>query len=134
LREKLQASARSNSIRKEQLYSSLRDQLFSNASLRKGWDSYSADAPTLSAIKAAERALDILRHLNAEPVAILPSADGGIGICFSNSGKYGQLEFLNDGEVHALLYGGAADPEAWQIISPEADGLAEAWKRIGAYL
>jgi|ERR1035441_2581592 hypothetical protein len=133
LRE-LQASASSGAIRREQLYSSLRDQLLSTAGLRKGWDSYSADAPTPLARRAAEKALEILRHLYAEPAAILPSVDGGIGICFNNGGKYGQLEFLNDGEAHALLYGGPGDPQAWQINLAETDALREAWKRIGAYL
>jgi hypothetical protein len=133
LRE-LQATASSTAIRREQLYSCLRDQLQSTAGLRRGWDSYSADAPTPLARRAAERALEILRHLNAEPVAILPSVDGGIGICFNNGGKYAQLEFLNDGEAHALLYGGPGNPQAWQINLAEEDSLREAWNRIGAYL
>ena len=133
LRE-LQTVASSGAIRREQLYSALRDQLLSTAGLRKGWDSYLADAPSPLARRTAEKALEILRHLNAEPAAILPSVDGGIGICFSNDGKYGQLEFLNDGEAHALLYGGPGDPQAWQIDLAEPNGLREAWKRIGAYL
>jgi hypothetical protein len=133
LRE-LQTTASSGVIRREQLYSSLRDQLVSTSSLRKGWDSYSAEAPNTLARSAAGKALEILRPLNAEPAAILPSVDGGIGICFNNGGKYGQLEFLNDGEVHALLYGGTDDPQGWQIDLTETDALPAAWKRIGAYL
>jgi hypothetical protein len=132
--QELQTSASSGAIRREQLYSTLRDQLLSTASLKKGWDSYSADPPTHLARRQAEMALEILRFLNAEPAAILPSVDGGIGICFNNGGKYGQLEFLNDGEAHALLYGGPGDPQAWQIDLAETDALREAWKRIGAYL
>ncbi len=108
--------------------------LLSAAKLQKDWDSYSADAPTPLAINAAERALEILRHLNAEPAAVLPSADGGVGICFNNGGKYGQLEFLNNGEAHALLYGGVDGPQAWQIDLTEPDAMREAWKRVRAYL
>jgi|GEM_PF-1928021 len=133
LRE-LQTAASSGVIRREQLYSSLRNQLLSTAGLKSGWDSYSAEPPTASARSEAEKALEILRLLNAEPAAVLPSVDGGIGICFNNGGKYGQLEFLNDGEAHALLYGGPGDPQAWQINLAETDALREAWKRIGAYL
>jgi hypothetical protein len=132
--KELQASASSSAIRKEQLYSSFRDQLLSAAKLQKDWDSYSADAPTPLAINAAERALEILRHLNAEPAAVLPSADGGVGICFNNGGKYGQLEFLNNGEAHALLYGGVDGPQAWQIDLTEPNAMREAWKRVSAYL
>jgi hypothetical protein len=133
LRE-LQTSASSSAIRREQLYSSLRDQLQATARLQKGWDSYSADAPTSRARRAAEKALEILRYLNAEPVAVLPSVDGGIGICFTNGAKYGQLEFLNDGEAHALLYGGTGRPQAWQVDLSETDALRKAWARISACL
>lgn len=132
--EELQKSASSSAIRKEQLYSSLRDQLQSTARLNAGWDSYSAPPPTPGARRAAEEALEILRSLNAEPAAVLPSVDGGVGICFNNGEKYGQLEFLNDGEAHALMYGGEGRPQAWQIDVSDRDALRAAWMRIGAYL
>jgi hypothetical protein len=130
----LHSAASSSTFRTEQIYFALLDQLRSTANLQPGWDSYMAEAPNPLARRAAEKALEILRHLKAEPAAVLPSADGGIGICFNNGTKYGQLEFLNNGEAHALIYGGEPAPQAWQIDLSQRDALTEAWKRIGAHL
>jgi hypothetical protein len=132
--EELQKTASSNAVRKEQLYSRLRDQLQSLESLEPGWDSYAAPPPAPLARREAQRSLEILRHLNAEPAAVLPSVDGGVGICFNNGDRYGQLEFLNDGEAHALLYGGTNGSLAWQIDLADTNALRQAWTRISAYL
>jgi len=129
----LQASATSETIRREQLYSKLRDDLRLLERLEAGWE-HEVEAPTHLARREAERALEIFKHLNAEPVAVLPSVDGGVGICFNNREKYGQVEFLNNGEAHALLYGGPVGAQAWQINLGETNALREAWKRISVYL
>ncbi len=125
---------RSAFFRAEHLYNHLRDQLSATATLTDGWDGYTAEPPAAGAIEAAERVLGTLRSLNAKPAAILPSSDGGIGICFNNGNRYGQLELLNDGEIHALLYGGEGGPQAWQVDMTLPTAIQETWKRIGAYL
>jgi hypothetical protein len=130
----LQETARSNTIRREQLYTHLRDQLKSLGKLQRGWDSYGADPPNAQARRDAEMSLEALRFLNAEPVAVVPSVDGGIAICFNNGERYAQLEFLNDGESHALLYGGPGRPQAWEVDLARPVAIQDAWTRISAYL
>jgi hypothetical protein len=132
--KELQGTANSNAVRREQIYSRLRDQLRRLEKLQRGWDSYDAEAPSGLARVQAEKAMEFLRYLNAEPVAVLPSADGGVGVCFNNGSRYGQIEFLNDGEAHALLYGGPNGPQAWQIDLADRNALTESWNRISAYL
>jgi hypothetical protein len=134
LKELLDAASRSASIRFEQLYSELFDQLVSLTRIERGWDSYSAPKPNPLAISTTKRVLEALRHLNAEPVAIMPSADGGAGICFMQGEKWAQFEILNNGEAHALMYGGVGSPQAWQIPIDQTDAVRQAWTRIGAYL
>ena len=99
------SAAMSQYVQVEQWYTSLRDQLILLKGLHEGWDSYSAPAPNELAIETADRALKTLRALNAAPAAILPSADGGVGICFSGRDRYAHVEFLNIGDVWVLTYG-----------------------------
>jgi hypothetical protein len=127
------SAAMSQFVQVEQWYTSLRDQLNLLRGLRKGWDSYSAPTPNELAIEAANQALQTLRTLNATPTAILPSADGGVGICFSSRDRYAHFEFLNIGEVWVLTYGTIGSAETWQV-SRGPDSLTGAWTRISAYL
>jgi hypothetical protein len=130
-----QISKASVFTRLEQRYSMLRDQLASMRLVTRGWDSYDAPPPGESSVRAAEQALNALRALNAEPDAVLPSADGGVGICFIHGPRYAHVEILNSGEWHALMYGGTNDPpEMWRIASVNPDALRETWSRISAYL
>lgn len=130
----LQRVATSNAVRREQLYSQLADQMRSLEKTQSGWDSYEAEPPNDVARTAASRGLQILKTLHAEPVRVLPSADGGVGICFNHGTKYAQLEFLNDGDAHALMYGGSEGPHAWQIDLTDREALRQTWSRISAYL
>jgi len=116
----------------EHRYALLFDELASLRSLTPNWDTYGAAPPSDRAIQDAQTALSALRLLGAQPSAIRPSAEGGIGICFTADNAYAHLEFLNDGEVHALAYSAQRQPESWQI--DPVLGLAEAWNRIRADL
>lgn len=134
LAELLESANGSASMRIEQAYSSLGDQLSSLKMLESGWDSYSAPKPSDSAINATEQALQDLRRLYAEPAAVMPSADGGVGICFVKGRRLAQVEFLNNGEAHALMYGGEGSPQAWQVPLERTDGIKQTWMTISAYL
>jgi hypothetical protein len=116
----------------EQTYNARFDELWSLQSLEADWDSYDAPPPEARAIKAAERSLEELKRARAMPVAVRPSNEGGVGICFTSSDKYAQIEFLNNGEAFALMYGAADEPKVWQI--DRATAFGGVWDLIRAYL
>ena len=134
LAQLLASSARSCYVELEQAFISLRDQLSALRSIETGWDSYRAPAPNAVSLAAAEAALGTLRMLNARPDGVLPSADGGIGICFTQGGRYAHIEFENTGDAWTLMYGPTGTPESWQLPSNNADSITAAWARISAYL
>jgi hypothetical protein len=130
----LETSDRSRYVKLEQAFNSLRDQITALSFLENGWDGYSGPPPSPVAIELAIAALETLRRLNVQPTAILPSADGGAGICFTEGQYYAHLEFDNTGGAWALMYGPDGSPESWQLETPNAASVAEAWSRISAYL
>lgn len=132
LGELLKASAQSRYLELEQKFAALRDQLSNLRSLETGWDSYSSPVPNAAAMAAADAALYVLRGLNAQPTAILPSADGGVGICFIQSEQYAHIEFENSGDAWALMYGPNNPPETWQLVSDDVGSIRDAWSRISA--
>ncbi len=134
LAQLLATSARSRYVELEQAFISLRDQLSALRSIETGWDSYRAPAPNEVALAAAEEALNTLRMLNARPDGVLPSADGGIGICFTQRGRYAHIEFENTGDVWTLMYGPTGTPDSWQLPSNNINSITAAWTRISAYL
>jgi len=127
-------SAGSRYVELEQAFTELRDQLSSLRRLPAGWDSYSAPAPNARAIDAAERALTVLRLVNAKPSAVLPSADGGVGICFFKEHHYAHIELSNDGDAWVVMYGPTGSPESWQLPSMTEDSITEGWTRISGRL
>lgn len=134
LAQLLATSARSYYVELEQVFILLRDQLSALRSIEAGWDSYQAPAPNEIALAAGEEALNILRGLNVRPAGVLPSADGGIGICFTLSGRYAHIEFENTGDAWTLMYGPTGTPESWQLPSTNIDSISAAWTRISAFL
>jgi hypothetical protein len=133
--EQLRASAeRSRYVELEQAFTSLRDQLVTLRSLENGWDSYRAAVPNRVALGAAEVALDVFRSLNVQPSAVLPSADGGVGICFTRDQGYAHIEFENTGDTWVMAYGANKAPETWQLLVRNANSLKGAWNHISAYL
>lgn len=128
------SAAHSRYLELEQVYLFLRDQLAALRTLRARWDSYHAQPPNEAAIQAADSALFVLRARNAEPSAVLPSAEGGVGICFVKADRYAHLEFANDGDVWILIYGSVGSPETWQLQSADSNAINEGWTRIRAHL
>jgi hypothetical protein len=118
----------------EQAFTSLRDQLSTLRALGVGWDGYRAPAPAATALEAAQRALAVLRLVNAKPSAVVPAVDGGVGICFVKENRYAHLEFANDGDVWVLMYGPTGSPESWQLASGDTGSIREGWTRISAHL
>jgi len=90
------------------------------AKLRPNWDSYGAPAPSGRSIANAIRVLNLLESLNLDPTRILPSAEGGVGICFVREDRYADIECSNDGEVLGVYYVGAQMPALLETDGTEA--------------
>jgi len=130
----LNAARHSEFNRRAQKFAALNDALARLRCCAFGWDGYDAPVPNANSIAAAENALRVLQRLNAEPAAVLPSADAGVGLCFTDNDRYAHIEFLNNGEAWALMYGQTDEPQSWQITANEDDGVRQAWNRISAFL
>lgn len=90
------------------------------ANLRPHWDSYAAPAPGRISIANAIRVLDLLEPLNLDPTRILPSAEGGVGICFVRGDRYADIECSNEGEILGVYYVGAQMPVLLETDATDA--------------
>jgi hypothetical protein len=134
LKQLIESAKGSQYIGLEQAYLALRDQLMLLKNVGSDWDTYGAPAPSEDSIDTAGLALNALRASNAQPSAVVPSADGGIGICFMRDDSYAHIEFSNDGSAYGMMYAAGKNPQNWQLESVDADNVRNAWKRISAYL
>jgi hypothetical protein len=78
--------------------------------LQVGWNSYSAPAPNPIATRNALRVLSLVEGSELLNVRILPSAEGGVALCFLREDRYADLECSNDGEVFGVRYVGKEMP------------------------
>ncbi len=90
------------------------------AQLRPNWDSYGAPAPNGRSIANAIRVLNLVESLNLDPTRILPSAEGGVGICFVREDRYADIECSNEGEVLGVYYIGAQMPVLLETDATDA--------------
>jgi hypothetical protein len=119
-------------VQLEQTYNARLDELSRLRRFEKNWDSYGSDAPEETAISAASQSLTTLRSLQAMPGAMRPSNEGGVGVCFTEGAKYAHIEFSNNGEAFAVMYGPTDEPQVWEL--PEPFDIPATWTRIRAYL
>jgi len=134
LLEKIQAM-RDRSIywRARQQFGVIYAELARLVNLKDGWDSYDAVPPSQAAIETAER---ILAHLRLEmllPNRVVPSAEGGVGICFIDADRYADIEVFNDQEILGTTYRGKSEPHVWEVTASE-ESIGEAIKQIRAHL
>jgi hypothetical protein len=99
------------------------------AHLRPNWDSYGAPAPNGRSIANAIRVLNLLESLNLDPTKILPSAEGGVGICFVREDRYADIECSNEGEVLGVYYVGSQMPALLETDATDAS-ISAALERI----
>jgi hypothetical protein len=78
--------------------------------LRTNWDSYGAPPPNDAAIENATRILLQMHSPDLEKVKIVPSGEGGIGLCFKTRDRYADLETSNDGSILGVRYAGMEAP------------------------
>jgi len=130
----LESALGSRYIELEQAFRALRAQLAALRLLEVGWDGYHAPTPNTTAIASAKIGLETLRGLNVIPTAVIPSAEGGVGICFTDQRYYAHIEFDNSGEAWGLMYGPNGAPESWQLASCDAESIIQTWNRISVHL
>jgi len=107
--------------------------LRSLAALRSNWDSYGAPTPNTTAIENAAR---ILEHMTLSDLAlarIVPSAEGGVGFCFSKDDRYADIESSNEGGIIGVRYIGMQPPALIEIDGTEA-AIEAALKEIRNHL
>src|SRR5579862_194065 len=79
-------------------------QLCSIANLKSNWDTYGAPAPNQVALENAARVLTRMAPFDLSLVSIVPSAEGGVGFCFSVGDRYADLESSNEGDILGVKY------------------------------
>ena len=103
------------------------------SSLEGGWNTFGSEVPAQIAVAAADHAIRCLIGANLIPDAIMPSAEGGVAICFVRGGKYADIECLNTGEILAVKSTQGERPHAWALDATSIDSGAAA-QQISAYL
>ena len=88
--------------------------------LRSNWDSYDAPAPNDASLANAVRILDLLQPYEVNLLRVLPSAEGGIGLCFVNNDRYADIECSNNGEIIGVRYIGQQPPSLIEIDGSDA--------------
>jgi hypothetical protein len=101
LEDQLQVGALNNQLRH------LRD-------LNCGWDDFDAQPPSHASIDAAKLIVGICTKLMILPLAVVPSAEGGVGIVFRNRNRFVSIELQNDNSLVALLEEGNSHYESWE--------------------
>jgi hypothetical protein len=102
------------------------------AKITANWDSYGAQPPNLEARACAAEILILLQTQSFPPSTIVPSSEGGVAICFVNSGTYADIECLNTGEILAVTYKGNDEPYVWDVGRQDT-ALRSAIERIRAH-
>ena len=100
--------------------------------LAPGWDSYSAEPPNELSVDWARATLEVLDELGVPPTCIVPSAEGGVSVCFVADKRYADIECFNTGEILAGL-SGVGGPRVWEV-APNKEGIRLALDEIRGYL
>jgi len=108
-------------------------QLRTLAKLSRNWDSYGAPAPNPTSIGNAIRVLERMRPFDLTLAKFVPSAEGGIAICFARGDRYADLEAANDGCILGVRYVGMDNPVLIEVNESDASidaALAEIREHI----
>jgi hypothetical protein len=103
-------------------------QIQSLQELRFNWNSYNAEPPNATAFARTHQVLATARKQRIEVTRIVPSAEGGIGVCFVAGNRYAHIEASNDGELTFVMFSGNDPAQMGEIQDEQA--LVEALNRI----
>jgi hypothetical protein len=105
------------------------------ASLPVGWNSYDAPPPGGNSIEAAYNFLSRLAEMpdvTLVPSRIAPIAEGGVAVSFLKNNFRASLDFLDSGEVVAIVARRGSESDVWDVES--SDELQQAIHRIHSAL
>lgn len=125
LKDWLASAGKSEFLRKQAGNNALRHRLRSLGSLRANWDSYGAPPPSEKALANTKRLLEEFLRADRVPSAVVPSAEGGAGLCFIERDRYADVECLNSGEILGAMYRGQENPEIWDVSIEEIPSAIE---------
>lgn len=103
-------------------------------SLRKGWDSYSAPAPTALSVANAKQFVSIAIKDGIVPERVEPSAMGGVGATYSHNDCEVVIEFYNTGKAHALFSNNATEEMHTLPVSTSQEGYRNLLNEVRQYL
>lgn len=79
------------------------------------WNSFGSERPSAESIRKATTIAETLINFGLIPDGIVPSAEGGVAICFVRSGKYADVECFNTGEILGVRYKDRDTPVVWAV-------------------
>jgi hypothetical protein len=88
--------------------------------LQPNWDGYGAPVPNRVAVDTMLRIIGLLQPYDVGSARIVPSAEGGLAICFVRGDRYADIECLNDGEIIGVRYVGREMPTLIHIEPTDA--------------
>ncbi len=106
---------RSEYVRRKIAQIEIENRLEQLSSLPANWDSYGSEPPSQLAVSAAAGIADAFISFGLIPDTIVPSAEGGIAICFVRNQKYADIECFNSGDILAVRYSPNEDPKVWAL-------------------
>ncbi|MEX0702321.1 MAG: hypothetical protein WD069_09520 [Planctomycetales bacterium] len=101
--------------------------------LADNWDGYGAPAPNERASSVLRLGLSYLIERNLFPTAVLPTAEGGIAMTFRSGERFASIEFLNDGDIVALMKRDDR-PESPEIFCAEVAEVDSVMIRLETFL
>jgi hypothetical protein len=102
------------------------------SNMERDWDSYGAQPPGASAIRASKEILRELASALILPSTIVPSAEGGVSIYFITGNRTIYLESYNQGSQALVMYDQNGNTEVLEIGRDIA--RSDVSSRILAYL
>jgi hypothetical protein len=111
------------------LFNLAQQQITALSYLQVNWDSYGAPTPNDAAIENATRILLQMQPPDLELVRIVPSGEGGVGLCFKARDRYADLETSNDGSILGVRYAGLETPILIPVDGSE-DSIKAALEQI----
>lgn len=114
-------------------YNNQLSELESLKNLQTNWDSYGAEAPNHNAIYWARETLDLMHEKGIFQGTLVPSAEGGLAISFRSGNKYSDIEFLNSGDILAVIHKSNKPPKVWEV-SWNKDDIEQSLEEISSFL
>lgn len=98
------------------------------------WNGYGSAAPNATSLHWATVIIDMLYNESLRPAKVVPSAAGGIAICFVKTNKYADIEILNAGDIVVLTKDKSTGVRnVWTVLADE-DEIQRALEQISAHI